>query len=47
MLEVSYASAVGSLMYAMVFTRSDIAQVVKVVSRYMSNSGKEHWTAVK
>jgi len=38
---------VGSLMYAMVCTRPNIAQVVGVVNRYMSNPGKEHWRAVK
>jgi hypothetical protein len=42
-----YASAVGSLMYAMVCTRPDIAHVVGVLSRYMSKPGKEHWTTVK
>jgi len=46
-VEVSYASIVSSLMYAMVCTKSDIAQAVGVVSRYMSNPGKEHWRAVK
>ena len=44
---VPYASAVGSLMYAMVCTRPDIAYVVGVLSRYMSKPGKEHWTAIK
>ena len=44
---VPSASADGSLMYAMVCTRPDIAHVVVVVSRYMSNPGKEHWEAVK
>ena len=34
-------------MYSMVYTRPDIAHVVGVVSRYMSNPGKEHWKAVK
>ncbi|GAA0185894.1 hypothetical protein LIER_33182 [Lithospermum erythrorhizon] len=43
----SYASAVGSLMYAMVCTRPDIAHAVGVVSRYMSNPGREHWEVVK
>ncbi|KAL5821663.1 hypothetical protein ACOSQ3_023545 [Xanthoceras sorbifolium] len=47
MSKVPYASAVGSLMYAMVCTRPDIAHVVGVVSRFLSNPGKEHWTAVK
>uniref|UniRef100_A0A3Q7HPN3 Reverse transcriptase Ty1/copia-type domain-containing protein n=1 Tax=Solanum lycopersicum TaxID=4081 RepID=A0A3Q7HPN3_SOLLC len=44
---VPYASAVGSLMYAMVCTRPNIAHAVGVVSRYMANPGKEHWEAVK
>jgi len=34
-------------MYAIVCTRSGIAQAVRVVSRYMSNFGKEHWIAAK
>jgi hypothetical protein len=44
---VPYASAFGSLMYAMVYTRPDIAHAVGVLSRYMSKPGKEHWTIVK
>ena len=40
---VPYASAVGSLMYAMVCTRPDIAHALGVVSRYMANPRKEHW----
>jgi hypothetical protein len=44
---VSYASVVGSLMYAMIYTQPDIAHVVGVLSRYMSTPGKEHWTIVK
>ena len=40
MSKVPYASAVGSLMYAMVCTRPDIAHAVGVVSRYMNNPGK-------
>jgi hypothetical protein len=47
MSRVPYASAVGSLMYAMVCTRPDIAHAVGVLSRYMSKPGKEHWTTVK
>ena len=47
MAKVSYSSAVGSLMYAMICTRPDIAHAVGVVSRYMSNLGKKHWEAVK
>ena len=44
---VPYTSAVSSLIYAMVFTRSNIAHVVSVVSRFLSNPSKEHWTVVK
>ena len=47
MREVSYASAVGSLMYAMLCTRPDICHAVGLVSRYQSNPGPDHWTAVK
>ena len=47
MSKVPYASNVGSLMYAMVCTRLDIAHAVGVVSKYMSHPGIEHWNAVK
>ena len=47
MSKVPYASAIGSLMYAMVCTRPDIAHAVGVVSRFMSRLGNQHWEAVK
>lgn len=47
MSRVPYASAVGSLMYAMVCTRPDIAQAVGVLSQFMANPGRVHWDAVK
>jgi hypothetical protein len=47
MLLVPYKEAVGSLIYAMLGTRPDIAQSCSEVSRYMSNPGLMHWTAVK
>ena len=47
MATIPYASAVGSLMYAMVCTRPDLAHAVSVVSRFMANPAKEHWQAVK
>ena len=47
MSKVSYASTIGSLIYAMVCTMSGIAHAVEVVSRYMSRPGKQHWEAVK
>ena len=47
MSRVPYASAVGSLMYAMVCTRPDLAHAVSVVNRFMGEPGNEHWQAVK
>jgi len=47
MSHVPYASSVGSLMYAMVCTRPEIAHVVGVLSRFMSKPGKEHYTSMK
>eukprot|EP00253_Pinus_taeda_P035148 PITA_35148 len=39
---VPYASAVGSLMYAMVYTRPNIVHAEGVLSRFMSKPRKEH-----
>ena len=47
MSKVPYSSTVGSLMYAMVCTRPDIAHAVEVVSRYMNDPSKEHCMVVK
>jgi hypothetical protein len=47
MSRVPYASAVGSLMFAMICTRPDIAQAVGAASRYMANPGREHWNTIK
>nr|GEV29032.1 hypothetical protein [Tanacetum cinerariifolium] len=47
MSRVPYSSATGSLMYAMVCTRPDLAHAVSVVSKYMHNPCKMHWEAVK
>uniref|UniRef100_A0A3Q7GWB6 Reverse transcriptase Ty1/copia-type domain-containing protein n=1 Tax=Solanum lycopersicum TaxID=4081 RepID=A0A3Q7GWB6_SOLLC len=44
---VSTPLAMGSLMYAMVCTRPDIAHAIGVVSRFLENPGKEHREAVK
>ena len=41
MRKVPYASAIDSLIHAMVCTRPSIAFVVGVVSQYMSNPGRE------
>jgi hypothetical protein len=47
MSKVSYASAVGCLMYAMVCTKPNLAHAVSVVSKYMENPRRQHWDAVK
>ncbi|XP_073017954.1 secreted RxLR effector protein 161-like [Primulina eburnea] len=47
MKNISYASAVGSLMYAQVCTRPDIAFVVGMLGRYQSNPVLDHWKAAK
>lgn len=46
MSQVSYTSAVRSLMSAMICTRSDIAEAVGAVSHFMANPGAEHWSVV-
>ena len=47
MRRIPYASAVGSLMYAMLCTRPDICYAVGIVSHYQSNPGMGHWIAMK
>ncbi|PKA49079.1 Retrovirus-related Pol polyprotein from transposon TNT 1-94 [Apostasia shenzhenica] len=34
-------------MYAMICIRLDLSHAVSVVSRYITNPGKEHWNALK
>ena len=47
MKNIPYALAVGSLMYAQVCTRPDIAFAVGMLGRYQSNPGIDHWRAAK
>ena len=42
MKAVPYASAVGSLQYAQVCTRPDLAFITGVLGRYQENLGIEH-----
>ena len=44
---VPFASAIGSLMYAMLCTRPDICYTVGIVCWYQSDLGEEHWIDVK
>ena len=39
---IPYASAIGSIMYAMPCTRPDVNFAVSLVERYQSNPGMEH-----
>lgn len=47
MKQIPYRNLIGSLMYAMVATRPDIAVTVSRLSQFLSNPGMEHWQAAK
>ena len=47
MAKVPYPSGIGSLMYAILCTRPDIAYAVSVTNRFQANPSLEHWIAVK
>nr|GFB78861.1 hypothetical protein [Tanacetum cinerariifolium] len=47
MKKVPYASAVGSIMYAVRYTRPDVVFAQNLVSQYQQNPGKLYWVAVK
>ncbi|GJR62688.1 retrotransposon protein, putative, ty1-copia subclass [Tanacetum coccineum] len=47
MQNIPYASAIGSIMYAVRCTRLDVAFAQNMTSRFQQNPGEEHWTAVK
>ena len=47
MKDVPYASAIGSIMYAMLCTRPDVCLAISVAGRYQSKPGVDHWTTVK
>ena len=44
---IPYASAIGSIMYAMLCTRPDMCLAISLAGRYQSNPGADHWTTVK
>nr|GEV17630.1 retrotransposon protein, putative, Ty1-copia subclass [Tanacetum cinerariifolium] len=44
---VPYASAIGSIMYAMTCTRPNVSFALSMMTRHHQNSGEGHWTAVK
>ena len=47
MKNIPYASIIGSLMYAQVCIRPDIAFAVGTLGRYQSNPRVDQWRAVK
>ncbi|PKI73574.1 hypothetical protein CRG98_006022 [Punica granatum] len=47
MSRIPYASAIGSIMYAMLCTRPDVLYALSMMSRYQSDPGERHWIAVK
>ena len=44
--QLEFASAIGSMMYAMHCTRPDVAFAVNRLSRYTSSLSVEHWKAI-
>ena len=44
---IPYQSIVGSLLYAAITTRPDIAQAVGVVAKFCANPTQSHLTAAK
>ena len=45
--KITYASAIGSIMYAMLCTRPDVTCVFSMTSRFQSYPGECHWIEVK
>ncbi|GJY86711.1 hypothetical protein Tco_0500737, partial [Tanacetum coccineum] len=45
--QLEYSRVIGCLMYAMTYTRPDIAFVVGKLSKYTSNPGTQHWQAIQ
>jgi Reverse transcriptase (RNA-dependent DNA polymerase) len=47
MQKIPYREAIGSLMYATVATRPDIAFAISTLSQFLENPGELHWDVVK
>ena len=47
MSKIPYASAIGFIMYAIICTLPDVSYALSMTSRFQSNPGEGHWTAVK
>ena len=44
---ITYASTIGSIMYAMLCTRLNVCLAISLEGRYQSYPGVDHWTTVK
>ena len=44
---IPYASAIGSITYAMLFTRPIVYPALSLAREYNSDLGVDHWTVVK
>jgi len=47
MSTITFASTIGSVMYAMICARPDVSYALSICSKYQSNPGMIHWAAVK
>ena len=47
MSRIPHASAIGSIMYAMLCISPDVLFSLSITSRFQVNYGEEHWKAVK
>ncbi|XP_038970559.1 secreted RxLR effector protein 161-like [Phoenix dactylifera] len=47
MKDILYASTIGSLMYAQVYTRPDICLAIGILGRFQRNPDVLHWVAAK
>ncbi|KAG8478249.1 hypothetical protein CXB51_028152 [Gossypium anomalum] len=47
MSKIPYASAIGSIMYAMLCTSPDVSYALSMMSRYQVAPSEGHWTTVK
>jgi adenylate kinase family enzyme len=44
---ISYALAIGYIMYVILCTCSDVSYTLSMTSRYQKNSGDDHFTTIK
>ena len=47
MSKIPYASAIGSIMHAMLCTRLDVSDDFSITSKYQSDLGESDWIEVK